>query len=109
MEVQVNIDLSKWSWLTILACAVVSIVVLGGAVDTVVGNITFEAYLAALTSLAKPLAAAVAVARGIHFAGRDRSAYQPPVIAPPDPGEVQVALPAPRRRSPAKRKPPAAS
>jgi hypothetical protein len=77
----VTVDFSKWSPLTILAVAVVLVVVVGGVVNTALGHETFSQYLDDLKGIAAALGVGAAVGRGIHFAGRDKALLTPSATA----------------------------
>lgn len=67
----ITIDFSKWSPLTVLACVVIGVVVVGGAVNTIVGNESFSGYLDDLKTLGTFVGGGVALGRGVHYAGRE--------------------------------------
>jgi hypothetical protein len=63
----VDIVLRTWGPLTVLAVAVVLLVVVGGLVNVIVGHETFERFLDDLKLLAGLLGAGTAIGRGARL------------------------------------------
>jgi hypothetical protein len=65
----VSIDFSTWGPLTVLAVAVILLVVIGGLVMVILGNMTFEEFVRQLTLLAGLVGGGAAIGRGTRLSG----------------------------------------
>lgn len=68
-EEDVVVDFNSWGPLTVLAVAVVLLVVIGGLVVVITGGMTFERFIIIMRDLAAALGLGAAVGRGFRLAG----------------------------------------